>query len=235
LTRFASRHDVAIWLQTGGPQTATPMDPDQNVDLTLALPDFELALPFQPTDFTQVNHRINEVLVRSAIRLLEPAPGERVVDFFCGLGNFALAMARRGAVVLGIEGNDELLRRAQQAARQHGLADCVRFAAANLFAWTEDDWRQLQQKFGTVDRVLIDPPREGALAVARAIATAAQPPRRIVYVSCNPATLARDCAVLAHEGGWLLRCAGAVNMFPHTSHVESIAMLEAASPATCAC
>jgi 23S rRNA (uracil1939-C5)-methyltransferase len=223
---FAAQHEVAIWLQPGGPHTAAPINAQQEGELALALPEFGLALPFGPTDFTQVNHRINEVLVRAAVRLLDPEPGERAVDFFCGLGNFTLALARRCDSVLGIEGSDGLLRRAAAAARRHGLEEKARFAARNLFEWTTTDWEQTRSALGTVDRVLIDPPREGALAVARVLASATAGPRRIVYVSCNPATLARDCAVLAHEGGWTLAAAGVVNMFPHTSHVESIAMLE---------
>lgn len=236
---FAATHDVAIWLQPGGPQTAAPMGPGHAAELTLALPEFGLALPFGPTDFTQVNHGINEVLVRAAVRLLDPQAGERVIDFFCGLGNFTLALARRCEAVLGIEGSEELLRRAQAAARRHGLEGRTGFAACNLFEWTPADWQRQTAAFGTVDRVLIDPPREGALAVAKALASASLGPRCIVYVSCNPATLARDCAVLAHEGGWTLAAAGVVNMFPHTSHVESIAMLERgcanATPAAVAC
>jgi 23S rRNA (uracil1939-C5)-methyltransferase len=227
---FAASHEVAIWLQPGGPHTAAPMNPEQDRELTLALPEFGLALPFRPTDFTQVNHRINEVLVRAAVRLLDPQPGERVIDFFCGLGNFTLALARRCGAVLGIEGSEELLRRAAAAAQRHGLAERARFAGRNLFEWTQSDWAQTTATFGTADRVLIDPPREGALAVAKVLADATAGPRRIVYVSCNPATLARDCAVLAHEGGWTLAAAGVVNMFPHTSHVESIAMLDRACP-----
>jgi 23S rRNA (uracil1939-C5)-methyltransferase len=223
---FAAAHDVAIWLQSGGPQTAAPMNPGQAAELSLTLPEFGLALPFGPTDFTQVNHRINEVLVRVAVRLLDPQPGERVVDFFCGLGNFTLALARRCERVLGIEGSDELLQRAGAAAQRHGLAARASFATRNLFEWTRADWEGLTSGFGAVDKVLIDPPREGALAVAEALADARDGPHRIVYVSCNPATLARDCAVLAHTGGWALAAAGVVNMFPHTSHVESVAMLE---------
>ncbi len=226
LASFARRYDVAIWLQPGGPRSAAPMDPEQAVDLALALPEFDLELPFQPTDFTQVNHRINEILVRTAVRLLEPAAGERVVDFFCGMGNFTLALARRCLGVLGMEGSPELLARAGGAAKLHGLADRTRFVEANLFEWSDADWQALQSSFGAVDRVLIDPPREGALAVARTLTRASPRPRRLVYVSCNPATLARDCAVLVIEGQWCLRAAGVVNMFPHTSHVESIAMLE---------
>ena len=226
LDAFASLHDVAIWLQPGGPHTAAPMNAQQQVELVLSLPEFDLALPFQPTDFTQVNHRINEVLVRTAVRLLDPHPGERVVDFFCGLGNFTLALARRCDAVLGIEGSDELLARAEAAGRRHGLAERTRFLGRNLFEWQMADWEQTTATFGPVDRVLVDPPREGALAVARVLAATPSPPQRVVYVSCNPATLARDCAVLVHEGGWTLAAAGVVNMFPHTSHVESIAMLE---------
>jgi len=223
---FAAAYAVSIWLQPGGPHTAAPMEPGREDELALALPEFDLVLPFRPTDFTQVNHRINEVLVRAVVRLLDPQPGERVIDFFCGLGNFTLALARRGGAVLGIEGSDELLRRAERAAQRNGLTDRVRFAGRNLFEWTAADWQQTTATFGAVDRVLIDPPREGALELARVLAGTATGPRRIVYVSCNPATLARDCAVLAHEGGWTLAAAGVVNMFPHTSHVESIAMLE---------
>ena len=225
LEQFAAQHEVAIWLQTGGPHTAEPLSSAHRVELTLPLPEFGLALPFLPTDFTQVNHRINEVLVRTAVRLLDARPAERVVDFFCGLGNFTLAIARGGAEVVGIEGSSELLARARTAAQRHGLADRVHFVGANLFDWTLEAWERLANEHGAADRVLIDPPREGALAVVRAMA-AAPAPRRVVYVSCNPATLARDCAVLVHEGGWSLRAAGVVNMFPQTSHVESIAVLE---------
>jgi 23S rRNA (uracil1939-C5)-methyltransferase len=230
LEAFAAAHAVSIWLQPGGPDTAVPMNRSQEVGLTLELPEFGVSLPFAPTDFTQVNHRINEVLVRVAVRLLDPQPGDRVVDFFCGLGNFTLPLARRGAAVIGIEGSRVLLARAAAAAQRHGLGQSVDFLERNLFEWAAADWERLLAK-GPVDRVLIDPPREGALALVRVLADATTPPRRIVYVSCNPATLARDCAVLVHEGGWSLAAAGVVNMFPHTSHVESIAMLEAPSPA----
>jgi 23S rRNA (uracil1939-C5)-methyltransferase len=228
---FAAEHGVALWLQPGGPATAAPLSAAHAVELTLALPEFDAALPFLPTDFTQVNHRVNEVLVRVAVRLLDPQPGERALDLFCGLGNFTLALARRGAVVTGIEGSGDLLARAREAARLNGLADRVELRARNLFEWTAADWSELAAA-GDIDRVLVDPPREGALAVARVLAAAPRPPRRVVYVSCNPATLARDCAVLAHEGGWTLAAAGVLNMFPHTSHVESVAVLEPPSPQT---
>jgi 23S rRNA (uracil1939-C5)-methyltransferase len=198
---------------------------DQPAELRLRLPQFNVSLPFRPTDFTQVNHRVNDVLVGRAIRLLAPAPQERVVDFFCGLGNFTLPVATQAAHVLGYEGSEVLLERARLAAQDNGLSDRITFAARNLFEWTDADWNAVLDG-GSVDKVLIDPPREGALAVARTLAATPHPPARIVYVSCNPATLARDCAVMVHEGQWRLRAAGVVNMFPHTSHVESIVMLE---------
>jgi 23S rRNA (uracil1939-C5)-methyltransferase len=226
MRRFASAHDVALWLQPGGPETAHPIDAAGGASLRLELPEFGVVLPFAPTDFTQVNHRINEVLVRRAVRLLDPEPGDRVLDLFSGLGNFTLPLAKRCARVLGVEGSATLVRRARAAAAENRLQDRVDFETGDLFAWTADDWGRCEAKLGRVDRVLIDPPREGALAVARALAAAEHKPRRAVYVSCNPATLARDCAVLVHDGGWKLGAAGVVNMFPHTAHVESIAVLE---------
>ncbi|HEU0200663.1 MAG TPA: 23S rRNA (uracil(1939)-C(5))-methyltransferase RlmD [Burkholderiaceae bacterium] len=220
LRAFQARFGIELWLQPGGPATAAPLSGTAQ-QLYLDLPEHDVRLPFLPTDFTQVNHRINEVLVRRVLRLLDPQPGERIVDCFCGLGNFTLPLARRAARVIGIDGSAELLRRAREAAALNGLAAQVEFRQSDLFAWTAADWDAL----GVVDAVLFDPPREGALAVARVLAGTRCSPRRLVYVSCNPATLARDCAVLVHEGQWRLQAAGVVNMFPHTSHVESIALL----------
>lgn len=230
LAAFAARHRVELWQQPKGPDSAVPLfrddgtrASDESTALAYALPEFDLHMPYRPTDFTQVNHQMNEALVGRALRLLEPAAGERVLDLFCGLGNFTLPIARRGAQVLGMEGNERLLERARANAAANGLADRVQFAASNLFEIDETAWSAL----GRFDRLLIDPPREGALTVSRHLAATPvdQRPRRIVYVSCNPATLARDAAVLVHEGGWVLQAAGAVNMFPHTSHVESVAVL----------
>jgi 23S rRNA (uracil1939-C5)-methyltransferase len=226
LRAFAAAHRVSIWLQPGGPSTAAPLDPTETSRLTLALPEFDVEIPFLPTEFTQVNHRMNEVLVRRAVHLLAPQPDDHVVDFFCGLGNFSLALARRAASVVGIEGSAALVARAEQAATRNALAGRARFFVRNLFEWTEDDFERLAAERGAPQRVLIDPPREGALCVARSLVRLRNGPRRVVYVSCNPATLARDCAVLVHEGAWRLRGAGVVDMFPHTSHVESIAVLE---------
>lgn len=230
LAEFGRRHSVDIWLQPGGPGSAAPLEPDGRNRLELELPEFGVRLPFGPTDFTQVNHRINEVLVARAVRLLAPDAAETVVDFFCGLGNFTLPLATRAARVVGMEGNPALVDRAQLTAAENGLAARTSFAAANLFEWSVDDWHRLNADYGPIRKVLVDPPREGALAVARALAGTADRPSRLVYVSCNPATLARDCAVLVHEGGWTLQAAGVVNMFPHTSHVESIAVLGPTEP-----
>ncbi|MBX3615686.1 23S rRNA (uracil(1939)-C(5))-methyltransferase RlmD [Nitrosomonas sp.] len=228
LLAFGRMHGVSMWLQPGGSQSVAPMlDEEANV-LTLELPEFGITLPFMPTDFTQVNHQLNMLLVSRAIELLAPQPDEVVADFFCGLGNFTLPLATRAQQVIGLEGAATLVARAEQAARQNGLAAKTTFIARDLFKWTLDDWNQLLQTHGRIDRVLIDPPRAGALAVAETLAATPAKPRRIVYVSCNPETLARDTAILAQKGGWQLRAAGVVNMFPHTAHIESLAVFESA-------
>lgn len=226
LRAFADRHNVQFWLQPKGPDTVTPFYPlEPQLDYTL--PEFNIRMPFKPTDFTQVNHAINRVLVSRALSLLAPAAGDRVLDLFCGIGNFTLPLARRAREVVGIEGSETLTTRALENARANGVAEHTSFACRNLFEVTADDMRAL----GAFDKFLIDPPREGALAVSKALADIAQSgdgplPKRIVYVSCNPATLARDAGLLVHEAGYRLKGAGVVNMFPHTSHVESIALFE---------
>ena len=220
LREFAERHNIQFFLQTKGPDTALPFHPKHAPALQYRIPEFDLTFPFHPTDFTQVNHEINRVLVRRAITLLDPQPGERIGDFFCGLGNFSLAIARRGAQVLGIEGNARLGRSAHENAELNGLAAQCRFIDRDLFKITADDWKQL----APFDRILIDPPRDGAMELVKAIGE--MPPARVVYVSCSPATLARDAGVLVNAHGYRLVSAGVVNMFPHTSHVESIAVFE---------
>jgi len=225
LDRFGKDHGVVPWLQPAGPETAAPLDPVAADRLLLGLPEFGVSVPFMPTDFTQVNHRINEVLVRRAVRLLAPGVDESVADFFCGLGNFTLPLATCARRVVGLEGSAGLVARARAAAVGAGLGERISFFARNLFEWTLDDWHRLNAD-APIGAVLVDPPREGALALAQSLAQTQLRPRRLVYVSCNPATLARDCAVLVNEGGWQLRAAGVVNMFPHTAHVESMAVLE---------
>lgn len=218
LRAFAERHRVHLYLQPGGPDTAAPLHPAEGADLYYALPEFDVRIYFRPTDFTQVNHAMNRVLVRRAMRLLEPRAGERVLDLFCGLGNFTLPIARSGARVLGVEGSAALVERARTNAERNGLAESVDYAVMDLFKIDRERFEAL----GRFDRLLIDPPRDGALEVVRALEGDAPP--RIVYVSCNPATLARDAAVLVHEKGYELSAAGVLNMFPHTAHVESIAL-----------
>lgn len=220
LAQFADRHAVRIYLQPGGPDSAHPFHPREDADLYYALSEFDVRVYFRPTDFTQVNHAVNAVLVRRALRLLDPQEGERVADLFSGLGNFALPIARSGAHVLAVEGSASLVRQARSNAERNGLAGRVHFETANLF---EIDAQRLGA-LGHFDRMLIDPPRDGAVEVVKALGEDA--PRRIVYVSCSPATLARDAAVLVHTKGYRLSAAGVVNMFPHTAHVESIARFD---------
>ena len=218
LAAFADRNGVQFFVQPGGPTTAVPLKLGGS-PLAYALPEFDLVFPFSPTEFTQVNPAINRTLVRRAVALLDPKPGERAADFFCGIGNFTLPIARRGATVVGVEGNAALVRRAEQIAALNGLAERASFLSMNLFEATPEAIEAL----GAIDKVLVDPPREGAIALAKAL-PGDGPPERIVYVSCNPATLARDAAVLVHGHGYELAAAGVVNMFPHTAHVESIAV-----------
>ena len=220
LREFAGRHAVRIYLQPRGPDSAQPFCPAADADLYYALPEFDLKIRFGPTDFTQINYAMNRVLVRRTLTLLDPQPGECVGDMFCGLGNFALAIARRGAFVVGVEGSAALIARAAANAAANGLGGTADFHALDLFKIDNAHFAAL----GRFDRMLIDPPRDGAIELVKALGERA--PARIVYVSCNPATLARDAAVLVHTRGYRLSGAGVVNMFPHTSHVESIAVFE---------
>ncbi|CAN5203096.1 23S rRNA (uracil(1939)-C(5))-methyltransferase RlmD [soil metagenome] len=225
LRAFADRWSVQFWLQSKGPETVVPFHPLDSPELAYTLPEFDLRMPFRPTDFTQVNHRINRVLVSLAVATLACQPGDRVLDLFCGLGNFTLALARRAAEVLGVEGSAPLLERARRNALDNGI-DHARFEAANLFELSPEQFT----RWGSFDRILIDPPREGAMQVVKLISAAPVKPRRLVYVSCNPATLARDANVLVNEGGFRLSSAGIVNMFPHTSHIESMAVFDHDGP-----
>ena len=223
LRSFADQHDVVFYLQPKGPSTAYRFYPLDERALSYRLPDFDVTHVFSPTEFTQVNPAINRVLVRRALALLEPKAGERIADMFCGLGNFTLPIARSGAQVVGIEGSTELVQRAQQNALDNQLKQHVSYAVSNLFEMDATQFEAL----GKFDKMLIDPPREGALALVEAIAAdGSNAPQRIIYVSCNPATLARDAAILVGEKNYRLRGAGLVNMFPQTSHLESIAWFE---------
>jgi 23S rRNA (uracil1939-C5)-methyltransferase len=237
LRAFAAEHQVQWWLQPKGPDTVHLLD-EGGAPLSYGLPDFGIHMPFRPTDFTQVNPFINRVLVARALRLLQAQKTERVIDWFCGLGNFTLPIATQAAQVLGIEGAETLVARSREnhAANQSSRAPeqalaPTEFVARNLFDMTP----AMLVADGTADKWLVDPPREGAFALAKALAELNEnpelrqgwmPPQRIVYVSCNPATLARDAGILVHRAGYRCVSAGVVNMFAHTAHVESMAVFE---------
>ena len=217
LRNFGKTFQVHIWLQPAGPDTAAPLHPADS-QLHYSLPEFGVRIAFRPTEFTQVNHVMNQVLVSRAIRLLDPQPGERIADLFCGLGNFSLPLAARGAQVIGFEGSRELIDRARANAKSNRLV--AQFEVLDLF-------KNGIGAFGPFDKLLIDPPREGAVELVKALPEGPGAwPKRIVYVSCDPATLARDAGLLVHLKGFRLVAAGVVNMFPHTAHVESIAVFE---------
>jgi 23S rRNA (uracil1939-C5)-methyltransferase len=220
LRALADEERVSIWLQPAGPDSAHPFHPIPAPPLDYALPEFGLRLGFQPTDFTQVNHAVNRTLVSRAIDLLKPCPGERVGDLFCGLGNFSLPIARMGATVLGLEASPSLVERARGNAEANGLVQLAEFTVSDLYAEGAGGFGAR----GPFDKLLVDPPRDGAVEAIKVLPQ--EWPRRIVYVSCDPATLARDAGVLVHAKGFRLAAAGVVNMFPHTAHVESIALFE---------
>lgn len=222
LRGFAEAHELRFFLQTGGADTVRPLpDADGGLPepLRYELPEFDLSIRFRPLDFIQVNGALNRALVSRAVELLEPGPEERVLDLFCGIGNFTLPLARRAGEVLGIEGSADLVRRAEENAAANGLGNAA-FLNRDLAEpdpgedWLRSDW----------DRVLLDPARPGADALARHFAE--RPPRRLVYVSCHPGTLARDAGTLTASGRLGLSAAGVLDMFPHTSHMESVAVFD---------
>jgi 23S rRNA (uracil1939-C5)-methyltransferase len=233
IKQFADTHKVQFWLQTKGPETVAPFYPLDAPLLTYSLPEFGITMPFAPSEFTQVNSEMNRLMVSRAMRLLDPQPGEKIADFFCGLGNFTLPIARKGAQALGIEGSSALVKRAGQNAAYNDLdhdslalrgragEGAAEFKTMNLFEMDEAGLERL----GRFDKWLVDPPRDGAVELMKSI-TEATAPGRIVYVSCSPSTLARDAEVLVNLKGYTLKAAGVMNMFPHTSHVESIAVFE---------
>ena len=223
LNRRGGKQIWQVWQQIGSakPQAVSPQDAPP---LVFRLPEFGLTMPFQLGDFTQINLPLNEIMVARAVRYLDPQPHERIADLFCGLGNFTLPLAKRAAEVVGIEGSAALTQRAIANARANGLPN-AQFATADLFAATPETLAAL----GRFDKMLLDPPRAGAFAVVQAL-HAPYLPRRIVYISCNPATLARDAAVLVGKG-YRFTTAGMMNLFPQTSHVEAIGVFERAEAA----
>ncbi len=216
---FGAQHELRIYLQSGGPDTISLLQPEGPLpSLSYSLPDFDIVIEFEATDFVQVNASVNRRMVATALELLNPGPDDRVLDLFCGIGNFSLPLARQCSHVLGVEGEQSLVERAKSNAGRNGIGNCD-FRTADLGkidgseSWLADDW----------DGLLLDPARSGAIEVVRHIGRI--DPSRIVYVSCHPATLARDLNMLVTEQGFRLEAAGIIDMFPHTGHVESIAIL----------
>ncbi|PWV63360.1 23S rRNA (uracil(1939)-C(5))-methyltransferase RlmD [Plasticicumulans acidivorans] len=217
LEAFARQHEVRVLLQPKGVDSTYPLWPVDVQDLHYRLPAFDVELAFRTYHFTQVNAEINRQMIARAIELLELGSGDKVLDLFCGLGNFTLAMARQAGEVVGVEGEQSLVDWARLNAERNGLGR-VQFHTADLTTdITSQPWRQAHY-----DKILLDPPRSGALEMMPHVA--AMGAERIVYVSCHPATLARDAGVLVHEHGFRLIAAGVMDMFPHTAHVESIAL-----------
>jgi 23S rRNA (uracil1939-C5)-methyltransferase len=219
LAAFEASHGVALYLQRGGLDTVAALTPPA-VPLRYALPGLPAGIEFAPTDFVQVNGALNRLMVERAIELLDPRPADRALDLFCGLGNFSLPLARHVAAVVGVEGDAALVARARANAARNGIGNAS-FHAADLAAGAQDGaWAR-----AAWDLVLLDPPRAGAREILPVAASSR--PRRIVYVSCHPGSFARDVGILAGEHGYRLVAAGIMDMFPHTSHVESIALFEA--------
>lgn len=219
LRSFGAEHGFDLYLQPGGPDSVVPLQPTEPAMLNYRLTNPEIDFRFKPTDFTQVNVEINRRMVERVLEILDPTPGEQLLDLFCGIGNFTLPLARRAGTVIGVEGSRESVERARLNARQNGIGN-AEFHLADLSVDTADlAWARLQY-----DKVLLDPSRAGALEVLQSASTWAA--HRVVYVSCNPATLARDAALLVYQSGYRLIGAGVMDMFPHTAHVESIALFE---------
>ncbi|WP_269790542.1 23S rRNA (uracil(1939)-C(5))-methyltransferase RlmD [Stenotrophomonas sp. Iso1] len=216
---FGEEQGFAIYLQSGGLETVQPLWPAEGVALSFALPQWNVELAFRPLDFIQVNAKLNEQMIAHALTLLDAQPDERVLDLFCGLGNFTLPLARTVREVVGVEGEAGLVARAKENAERNGL-DNAQFFAADL---TQDQRHTAWMKQG-FDKLLLDPPRSGAIDVLQQLPL--KQFKRIVYVSCHPGSLARDAGYLVNEQGFTLVSAGAMDMFPHTAHVESIAVFE---------
>ncbi len=217
LCELGAHCGVQIYLQPSGPDGATPLWPERIKALSYRLPAYDLQLLFAPTDFIQVNDEINRMLVDRVVDWLQPGPQDRILDLFCGLGNFSLPLARYAAAVTGIDSAAALVRRASENAHHNNISN-AHFYTADLDA----DSKPRDRRDNPVNKIVIDPPRGGALALMRNFPWVAT--QRIVYVSCHPATLARDAGILVHTHGYQLASAGIVDMFPHTDHVESIAL-----------
>ena len=220
LIAFGQQHHAQIYSQPKGPDSIVPLWPEQPETLSYHLPDFSLEMLFRGTDFIQVNADMNRRMVSLAVDLLQVQADDNVLDLFCGLGNFTLPLARKAAHVIGVEANDSLLDHARRNAQHNGIEN-VEYRKADLY---DESARPCWDDF-SYNKLLLDPPRDGALQVIKLLPKK-KGPERIVYVSCNPVTLARDAEYLTRERGYHLRQAGVMDMFPHTNHVESIAVFE---------
>ncbi|MET0230374.1 MAG: 23S rRNA (uracil(1939)-C(5))-methyltransferase RlmD [Rhodanobacteraceae bacterium] len=218
LVAFARESGLAIMLQPGGPDTVRALWPER-VDLSYRIPEANVEIRFRPLDFTQVNAGMNRRMIARALDLLDPQPEDRVLDLFCGLGNFTLPVARRVGQVAGVEGEAGLVARARENAVANGIAN-AEFFAGDLAA----DQRTAPWATRDYDKLLLDPPRSGAAAVLEYLPRKAT--KRVVYVSCHPGSLARDAGTLVQQHGFKLVAAGVMDMFPHTAHVESVALFE---------
>jgi len=218
LLQFGKTHGLGIYLQPGGIDSVAPLWPE-DARLSFRLPAYDVELEFRPLDFIQVNAGMNRRMIEHALTLLEPQSGDRVLALFCGLGNFTLPLARRAAQVTGVEGDAGLVRRAQQNAQRNNVENAT-FFSADLAA----DQRATPWAKADYELLLLDPPRSGAAEILQYLPKRSA--RRLVYVSCHPASLARDAGTLVNQHGFKLRSAGVMDMFPHTAHVESIALFE---------
>jgi 23S rRNA (uracil1939-C5)-methyltransferase len=220
MAAFEREHDVRIYVQPGGPDTIAPLDPTQGRrPLSYSLPQHDVTIEFEPTDFVQINGPLNQSMIERALGMLAPAPTDAVLDLFCGLGNFSLPLARRTGHVVAVEGDEALVRRARGNAGRNGIAN-VEFHVADLFKdvagrpWTRRPY----------DLVLLDPPRAGAKEILPVVAASGA--KRVVYISCHSGSLARDAGLLVREHGFRLSAAGVMDMFPHTTHVEAMAVFD---------
>ncbi len=221
LSEFGEKNQMSIYLQPNPPKPITKLFPKNSPELlSYFLPDYQLEMQFHPLDFVQVNGEVNQLMLRQALKLLDPQPNEKILDLFCGLGNFTLPLAKYAKQVVGIEGDQKMVQRAYENAKLNNISN-VEFYATNLMD-TTNTINALNQKY---DKILLDPPRTGAKEIIPLVA--AMYAKCIVYVSCNPATLARDAGELVNTYGYQLKQVGVINMFPHTNHIEAIACFEA--------
>jgi 23S rRNA (uracil1939-C5)-methyltransferase len=220
MAAFEREYSVRIYLQPGGPGTIAPLDPAHPpASLSYRLPEHDVTIDFEPTDFVQINGPLNQAMISRALDVLEPQADETVLDLFCGLGNFSLPLARRTGHVVAVEGDEALVKRARGNAGRNGIAN-VEFHVADLFK----DVASLPWARRPYDRVLLDPPRAGAREVLPVVAASGA--RRVVYISCHSGSLARDAGLLVREHGFRLTAAGVMDMFPHTTHVEAMAVFD---------